>query len=623
MKLIFTDDIDIIRQYVNGETTRPGDMFICWHWDIAKFLEQYKVKYTLIDVVLSLEDCKYIDKMAGEFAKRWFTLRGKDFSIYRGISLGSLCEYRSLDYFGREIKFVVASLNLIKKFNPAIIVDAYPKHSPQSSLLTRISDEMSLGIEHVGSQTGQGHRISPSVQNSSVDISRRPYRKALSSKLRDIFSWSCRNFIGLRNLFVQERRVPKVLFSCYRNEKLILQKWLKEKKRKFGICIDPYAPPHAFLLVRLVLSGALLLPKRGSKFPLRIEELNYIKQRWSQKKAKRDYRAMFKIKDISIFNEILPYLDEIVSSDFLRSGVQIDTLIDCLLKYNIKLVVVYDDIVHRQRVLVDVANENEIKTLLIQHGLDADPNIPDKLRARFLALWGVYDREVSIKKGVPVKRIFVTGNPYFDDLKDKIVTEKSKRKHRQETCKILVITHSENRKSAFAEKCLPGNYIATVLDAIHNLNFKTEVKAKIHPSESLEYYNKVIGDISNENIVILKGGDLPEMLWWSDIVILADSTVVFESNILGCHIISLNLTKRPFVPPVDGSTEILSVTDSTSLAEGLSHLWNEVKNEKKERNVPLYHIDRYMGKVDGNSTERVYNLIEKLSLSCNQVTCPP
>ncbi len=618
MKLIFTDDIDVVRRYINGKTTRPGDMFVCWHWDIAKFLEQYKVKYTLIDVVLSSEDCKYIDKMAGEFAKRWFTFRGKDFSIYRGISLGSLCEYRSLDYFVREIKFVVASLNLIEKFNPAMIVDAYPKHFSQSSLLARISDEMSLGIEHVGSQTGQGHRISPSIHNSSVDISRRFYREVLSSKLKDIFLWGCRNFVELWNLFVQERRVPTVLFSCYRNEKLILQKWLKEKKRKFGICIDPYAPPHASLLVRLVLLGALILPKRESSFPWKAEELSNIKQLWGQEKGEEDYKAMFRIKGISIFNEILSYLDEIVSSDFSKSAIQIDTLIDYLRKYNVKLVVVYDDEVQRQRTLVDTANENEIKTLLIQHGLDADPNIPDKLRARFLALWASYDRETSIKEGVPPERIFVTGNPYFDDLKDKIVPKKSERKHRQENCKILVITYPENRKSAFREKCFPENYITTVLDAIRNLNFKTEVKVKLHPAEFLKYYNEVIGDISNENIVILKGGDLPEMLWWSDIVILPDSTVVFESNIMGCHIISLNLSKRPFVPPVDGSTEILSVTDSTSLAEGLSHLWNEIKNEKKERNAPLYHIDRYMGEVDGNSTERVYNLIEKLSLSCNQ-----
>jgi len=40
-----------------------------------------------------------------------------------------------------------------------------------------------------------------------------------------------------------------------------------------------------------------------------------------------------------------------------------------------------------------------------------------------------------------------------------------------------------------------------------------------------------------------------------------------------------------------------------------------VKNERKKRKVPRYHIDRYMGKVDGNSTERVYKVIEKLSLS--------
>jgi len=615
MKLIFIDDIEVIRRYINGQTIRPSDMFICWHWDIAKFLEQQKVKHTLIDAVLSSEECKYIDKMTREFARGWFTSGGSDFSIYRGISLGSLFEYRGIHYFVRIIKFMVASLNLIKKFNPAIIVDCYPEHSSGSNLLTKICSELALEIEYISPGEREGHRISPSIQNSPVDTSRRFYRKVLSSKLKDIFLWGCRNFAGLRNSFVQERRVPKVLFSCYRNEKLILQKWLKEKKRKFEICIDPYARPHIFLLVRLVLSGALLLPKRGSKFFLKIEELNNIKQRWSQKKAKRDYRAMFKIKGISIFNEILPYLDKIVSSDFLRSGIQIDTLIDYLPKYNIKLVVVYDDIVQRQRVLVDVANESEIKTLLIQHGLDADPNIPDKLRARFLVLWGAYDREVSIKEGVPVKRIFVTGNPYFDDLKDKIVTEKPKSKHRQENCKILVITHPENGKSAFGEKCFPENYITTVLGVIHKLNFETKIKIKLHPSESLEYYNKVIGDISNENIVMLKRGDLSEMLWWSDIVILADSTVVFESNIMGCHIISLNLSKRPFVPPVDGSTEILSVTDSTSLAEGLSHMWNGIKNEKKERNAPLYHIDRYMGKVDGNSTERVYNLIEKLSLS--------
>ena len=416
-------------------------------------------------------------------------------------------------------------------------------------------------------------------------------------------------------LFSQNRRVPKVLFSCYRNEKIILQKWLQEKNKFFGSCIDPYAPPHASLFVRLVLSGALIFPKRESGFGRKSERLDNIRQLWVQQKRDNDYQAIFRIKGISIFNEIFPYLDEIVLSEFPKSIIQIDTLIEFFTYYNVKLVVVYDDVDQRQRILVDTANKNGIDTLLIQHGLDADPNIQDKLRARILILWGDYDRDVSIREGVPGKNIFVTGSPYFDDLKDKLVEGKTQRKPCEGHPKILVITHTENRKSAFGEKCRPENYITTVLDAIDKLDFKTEVKVKIHPSESIDYYNEVVRDILKENVMLFKGGNLPELLSWSDIVILPDSTVVFEANIMGCRIISLNLSKQPFVPPLDGSTEILSVRDSISLAEGISRLWNEVKNETYKKNVPTYKIDRYMGKVDGNSTERVYKVIEKLCVS--------
>jgi len=613
MRLIFTDDIDVIRQYVTDKVTLSGDMFVCWHWDIAKFLEQQAIRYTLIDAMLFSEDRKYINKMAGELAKKWFIFKGKDFSIYRRISLAGLYEYHIIDYFVRAIKFVVASLNLIKKYNHLIIINAYPDQSFEGNLLTEICSELSLEIEYVNPRKKQSHRISPSSQNAPVDIIRWSFRKVLSRKLKYIILQGCAYYSQLQNFIFPKKLVPKVLFSCYRNEQLILQRWIKKKERRFGVCIDPHAISSTFF-ARLFLSGAVILPKTENYFLWKAKKINNIKQLWAKQKDDDDYRAIFRINGISIFDEIIPYLDEIVHSDFSKCISQIDTLIDYFPKYNIKLIVVYNDLIKRQRMLVDVANDYGINTLVVQHGLYADPDFPDKLRAKFLALWGDYDREVSIKEGVPANHISITGNPYFDELKNIVIDENINCERSERICKILVITSTENRKSSFGEKCSPEQYITTVFDAIQKLKFRTEVKVKVHPSEDLDYYKKVVRNIGIENTIMLKEGKLYELLWWSDIVILADSTVVYEANIMGGPIISLNLSKRSFVPPLDGSSEIFSVTNSVSLTEGLSYLWDEVKNEKKKK-IPRYHIDRYMGKVDGNSTERVYKVIEKLSLS--------
>lgn len=614
MRLIFTDNKDFITQYVTCKKAFTEDLFVCWHWDIAKFLEQHQARYTLIETMLFSKDLLYINKMAREFARKWFIINGKDFSIYRGISLADLYEYNIIEYFVRAIKFVFATVHLIKKYDPLIIITDYPDQSLEGNILTEISSEFSLEMENTKPKKKQGHKISPSAQNAPVNIIQRTFRKVISRKLKYIILQGYAYYSQLQNFIFPNGLVPNVLFSCYRNEQLVLQRWLEKKERKFGICIDPFAVPTS-LLVRLFLSGALILLKIESRFLWKAKELRNIRQLWAQEKEKEKYAAMFKIKGISIFNAIIPFLDEIVSIEFPKSAVQLDILKKYFVKYKIKLVVVFNSLSQRQRILIDMANDCGVNTLVIQHGLYADPDFPDKVRARFLALWGDYDREVSIEEGVPSDHIFVTGNPYFDELSNIVVDGMVNHGNNERNCKILVITNTENRKSAFGEKCGPEKYMKTIFNAINKLKFKTEVKVKLHPSENLDYYEKVIGNISNENSILFETGKLIALLWWSDIVILADSTVVYEANIMGCYIISLNLSKRPFVPPLDGSTDILCVNDSGSLAEGITSLWYESKHEKKKSKTPRYQIEKYMGKIDGKSTERVYKVIEKLSLS--------
>ena len=95
-------------------------------------------------------------------------------------------------------------------------------------------------------------------------------------------------------------------------------------------------------------------------------------------------------------------------------------------------------------------------------------------------------------------------------------------------------------------------------------------------------------------------------------MIVPDSSVVYEANIMGCHMVSLNLTKRPFVPPLDGASEVPVAYDESSLRNALERMLNELKRSNQSR-MPHYDLDGYLRKVDGKSTERVLRIIEDLA----------
>lgn len=233
--------------------------------------------------------------------------------------------------------------------------------------------------------------------------------------------------------------------------------------------------------------------------------------------------------------------------------------------------------------------------------------IPDKT-----AVYGKFHYDLLTQNSAyPKNSVVITGQPRYDILyraKEIYSKEQFFKKHGiNKKNKIVLwttqchgLSNSENIKN-----------FEVVLRTMKDMN-KTTLVIKQHPGED-KRYNKIISrylkQYKIEAVVTPKESDVIELIYACDLMITKHSTTAIEAVALNKPVIILDMEDKNDLGGYVAQGVALGVFCKNELKPTIQKL---LKDDSELSIKRKNYIERYMYKIDGKSTDRVVEIIEKM-----------
>ncbi|HXT01686.1 MAG TPA: hypothetical protein VN915_13515 [Elusimicrobiota bacterium] len=354
-----------------------------------------------------------------------------------------------------------------------------------------------------------------------------------------------------------------------------------------------------------VLLGPALTPRPSAPDEARLESLI---ARWDQLRSSADYDVRFEWKGVSLRSVVEPVLDELVRRQFRSWSWACRQLDEHWTRRAPALVLLPFPGPPFQQALQLTAQRHGTPTAVVLHGLPFSYSFPLELPqgGHFLA-WG--PEQERLYEGNPFRtgcRIACVGNPNFDRYAGRRVERTGALR------RVLLLTHPVAHTTPLSSDLDPARHIrraAEVLKRFPGLN----LTVRLHPSESIEYYRRLLADVA-PGAAVLKGGRGAARLDRNDVVIGAFSTVLLEGILLGLPVAALNFSRDEFPPPFDGRCGVPLLRSAAELDAFLRSSQDDPTEFR--RSTCARHdeiIARFAGRVDGKATARATEYLESLA----------
>ena len=594
LSIIFSTNYEIR----NAEMSEDG-LYVFLHWLPYRRALETGLRSILLDDLIDNVCKAQIDRDAIGFTRNWYSHCGNDFTVFKGISVGVLSEYRLL---GRIIEILRLYYAYKKLTSEGQFADVQTDLHPNSHYfgLTNSYFRKCGNMVSVVPPFAVNPFVAATASFNCYDKKKAfALRRWLKNKIEDF------KYQENKPSNIVRDSIPGVIFSSHRNESLVLKYLLENHREKIRPILDRKAMPSSYICETLLRRGARVLDDRREMPDSACEDFARRVGDYIQSDSYRDALDE-SFQDEVLSSTVEQFLLDLVERDFASIAADISHYKVRFEKLNPMAVVVSNDAVEHQRLLVITAREMGIPSVLIQHGHHAEPNDGDKRYADYLAVWGTAVKENYVNEGRNPESVAVTGNPYHDPFSN------SQTGNRERVNMILAITHPENRLSAFGEKGLPEKYLEEVLKAARVIDSDVKWIIKLHPSESESYYGRVLKMLKGPGLQMVKKADLMSLLKSCLCVVLPDSTVFTEAYLCGTPIICLNVSGKDFEPPLDGRGSITVVKDFEKLAESINGI---MKGPTRREDG---YLESYLDS-GGQSTRRVAELIMEISKSSTRL----
>ncbi|MFC1963388.1 CDP-glycerol glycerophosphotransferase family protein [Chloroflexota bacterium] len=258
-----------------------------------------------------------------------------------------------------------------------------------------------------------------------------------------------------------------------------------------------------------------------------------------------------------------------------------------------------------------------IRTYNCQRGIIADHPEVSSITTDKMFVNGAFYKNNLVKRGVDHNKVFITGNPRFDILYDKLSNSKE---IKQKLYKTLKINDAEVLSVIFTQPTSLGvteedkvRLVRGGLIAVKNIKGIRPI-IKLHPSQGdSRIEREIASQLNMDNVLFLKEGvDLYDLLISSKFLIMDMTTVGLDAIILGKPIIMTRFRKRDsnnmdyidLGVAMDGKSE----QEVKKLAKQIMVDNNTIKQYYENRKL---FIRDHMYKFDGKSSERVISIIRK------------
>ncbi|MBD3169556.1 MAG: hypothetical protein GF307_08740 [candidate division Zixibacteria bacterium] len=586
IKLIFNTD------YRGTQTARQDTTSVFLHWLPFKFSLENGGKSILLDELIDNETREDIDRLALELSRNWYKPENTDFTVYQGISIGELAEYHILLKLYEILKLYYAYRELLQYYSPQSIITDLPEGSLYCNFTKDFFETNNIPVM----------TIKPSA-NNPFSMPTAPGSVYNGDSRFNVHKWLRKNYYEMvsRGSGKEKKiavRTSPVIFSCYRNEFMVLEYLMGIDFMGILPILDMQGALDRDLFSKLMKAGAKTLPDRTTRPGGEQIKLTQDAVKSLTSQSFNTYLRQL-VVDGPLRRAVIKLLHNFVFKNYPVMSADIFHYRKLFEQIKPAALVVPNDTIPHQKMLVKIAKHFECKSILIQHGYHANLNDGDKRSSDYVAVWGEKDRERLVAGGRKRESIEVLGNPYHDPLMQESESDQHIRENR-----ILVITHPEDRLSACHEKVTPEKYVEEVVKAMDMVDDSIEWVIKIHPSEFEDYYKNILKLMGREDVEVVKKADLVMMLKTCKCAVLPDSTVYSEAHLCRTPMVCLNITDRAFVSPLDGNSGITVVKNGEQLAE-------EINRTLANKSLPA--VDGYNGHllIEKNAVRRVAKYILK------------
>jgi hypothetical protein len=571
-----------------GAPAPQGAVSLCFDWEAFERLKASGVEAPAWEDLIAAEDAAPLLSKTLDLAASWHQDEAGDFTDFNGYSLGRL--YRWLLWIETlypAYKFLTGLSRTVDRQHPRIVHCEASVPELCRKVLACAADPLGLRVESVSAGTALAD--SKAWRRPAAEL---PLFKRLAGYALNVVGPAAGD------------GSPEWLLSYYHSLESVA-----DAARRSGARISFADFPPIKRIPSLLGSASVWLepgmpPRLG---PEEQKALDGISARWKKLKSSPGYSDRFKWKSVSLFPLIEPILDDFV---FRQTRNWAWTCLQLEKRWKNSppaLVLLPYPGPPYQTALQAAAKRHGTPAAVLLHGLPFSYSFPyEQPQDGVLIAWGPEQERLYGPSPAGLNRRVVTaGNPYFDRYAGERPTRTGPIR------RLLLLTHPVIRSTALASDLDPARYIVAAARVLADFP-ELETEIRLHPSESVEYYRRLVGPISPRTRIV-KGGPLSRSLENCDLVVGSFSTVLLEGLLSGLPVAALNLSRDEFPPPFDGKWGVPLLRSGEQFAE----LLRAAQDDPDALRRKLYSrsgeiIARFAGPVDGNAAERAVAALRTL-----------
>ena len=305
----------------------------------------------------------------------------------------------------------------------------------------------------------------------------------------------------------------------------------------------------------------------------------------------------------SLYSFFKNHLEFLFSKEFIYYNIlYYEAMKNAIRENNVRVVLTTASIGIFEKAAMVAANDMNVACILAQHGIGtgfSKTDMRDFKKLNF-AVFGEIDKDKLINKGIEGDKINVTGSISFDD----IVKYKSETRN-NEVKNVLFLTQPFVEVKMWDE--VKRNNFFNVISHVAE-NFEN-VRIKLHPMEDIEVYKKRFDKYKN---IEISQDNLYEEIKNSDIVLGVFSTSLSESIILDKPVVIVDLFGQTEDKEFINKDIMLKIKTPENMKKYIEEYFNVYYSNQELREKREEYIRRFFYKADGNASERVVDIINKV-----------
>lgn len=567
----------------------------------------------LCDRYLKDNDCLEIDDRAFSFAKEWykFSQDGGRITEYEGVELGFLAEYEIAGSLITMLKDVRIVRNVLSRESPTSIL-FLDRDGPLKDIVGHLCRAAGLPLVDISGSRGGERARSFILEETWCRLLQTGMAALLESLVRITGS------LGGRAVWIVDSSCMRRFFLAHIAGARILE--ILAPPPAFRLAFEKGAGAIALLVQLVLVSVNPLIGLRCRQF---------FKVVWGKLEDNEGFKARFDFYGITVWDTMRPYMEDLFKERFHRIFRQVVICERIYRSLPADVALLSNDAILEKRIEMVAARRSGIPSLVFQHGVLGSDQRHHILAADKVAVWGDLCKEWYLEKGNDAGRIAVTGSPKYDWVSSYVDHPPSAWNDEiYETLKIdrglkIFLYPTDFMSHASSNELYGGLEIMckSVVRAMRSFpDAVLAIKLHPHPSEDLSTYRRWIAEEGVRNVVVVKEIDIYKVVASAELLVTCPSTVAVEALFWKKPLVFLHygfrgvrLRSQMFEDSVTDAKIGVSVYRETELGEAIARVRNDKGLVEAMRIRQADFLRRYMGEMDGKSSERLLAVIEQMA----------